>query len=66
MLLRDDKTMSEERRQELILEFGDVLWYLANLAKELDVSLEEIATQNIAKLASRNKRNVIKGDGDNR
>jgi NTP pyrophosphatase (non-canonical NTP hydrolase) len=65
-LLRDDKTMTEERRQELILELGDVLWYLANLAKELDVSLEEIATQNIAKLASRNKRNVIKGDGDNR
>ena len=65
-LLRDDKTMTEEHRQELILELGDVLWYVANLAKELDVSLEEVATQNIAKLQSRNKRNMLGGSGDNR
>ena len=65
-LIRDDKTLTEGHRQELILELGDVLWYLANLAKELDVSLEEVATQNIAKLASRNKRNMLGGSGDNR
>ena len=65
-LLRDDKTMTEEHRQELILELGDVLWYVANLAKELDVSLEEVAAQNITKLESRNKRNMLGGSGDNR
>ena len=58
--------MTEEHRQDLILELGDVLWYVANAAKELDVSLEEVATQNIAKLDSRSKRNMLGGSGDNR
>lgn len=65
-LLRDGKTLTEEHRQDLILELGDVLWYVANAAKELDVSLEEVATQNIAKLDSRSKRNMLGGSGDNR
>lgn len=34
-------------------ELGDVLWYLANLATELDLNLEDIADQNIEKLRKR-------------
>jgi len=39
---------------------------LANLADELDLSLEEIAKINLDKLASRQKRDCLHGDGDNR
>jgi NTP pyrophosphatase (non-canonical NTP hydrolase) len=65
--LRDaDGIIDEDRRSALKLELGDVLWYVANLAKELDYSLSEIAQANIDKLASRKARGTLKGDGDNR
>ena len=47
-------------------EFADVIWYIAVLADSLGLSLDEIMQQNIAKLADRKKRDVIKGQGDNR
>jgi len=53
-------------RDDLLLELGDVLWYVAQLATELDLSLEAIAEANLAKLASRAARNVISGSGDRR
>ncbi|MDR1692681.1 MAG: nucleoside triphosphate pyrophosphohydrolase family protein [Oscillospiraceae bacterium] len=40
-------------RDKLIGEAGDCLWYLANLAEGLGVSLDEIAVRNIEKLRKR-------------
>lgn len=51
---------------DLRLELGDVLWYVAQLATELELDLAEIAEANLAKLASRAARNVISGSGDRR
>ena len=50
----------------LIKELGDVLWFVAQMATELDIEFEEIAEKNLAKLEDRQKRGVIKGSGDNR
>jgi len=47
-------------------ELGDVMWYIAVLAAEIDLSLEEIMKKNIEKLADRKERGVIRGSGDNR
>ncbi len=47
-------------------ELGDVLWYVANLAADLDLSLDEVAQRNLAKLQSRKDRGVIHGSGDER
>jgi NTP pyrophosphatase (non-canonical NTP hydrolase) len=58
--------ISEETRQALKAELGDVLWYVAQVATELDLSLDEIAEYNIVKLYDRLERGKIKGDGDNR
>jgi NTP pyrophosphatase (non-canonical NTP hydrolase) len=57
---------SPETIAALRLELGDVLWYLAQLATELGLDLEGIASANLEKLASRAARNVIAGDGDHR
>ncbi|MEB3322896.1 MAG: nucleoside triphosphate pyrophosphohydrolase family protein [Synechococcaceae cyanobacterium] len=52
--------------EQIALELGDVLWYVAQLATELDLRLEDIAEANLTKLASRAARNVIGGSGDRR
>lgn len=61
-----DGTMSEERKQALKEELGDVLWYLAILARDLELNLDDIAKINIEKLKSRKERDTLKGDGDKR
>jgi len=43
-----------------------VLWYVAQLATELGLDLEDVAGANLAKLADRATRNVIAGSGDRR
>lgn len=55
-----------EDREEILKEIGDVLWYVAMLADELDASLEDVAQANVAKLKSRKERGVLGGSGDNR
>ena len=66
-VLRDnDGIITEEKREEITKELGDVLWYIANLSKELNVSLEDVAQKNIEKLQSRQQRNELHGSGDNR
>ncbi len=58
--------MSDERREAIKEELGDVLWYLAVLARDLDLKLDDIAQINIGKLESRKKRGTLQGDGDKR
>ena len=66
-VVRDEKgKISEEKKGEIKKELGDVLWYVSQIATELNLSLEEIAESNIEKLGSRMKRNKIHGGGDNR
>lgn len=50
----------------IVDELGDVLWFVAMLARHLGVSLEEVMRRNLDKLADRQNRGVIIGDGDNR
>lgn len=56
----------EQNRSDLKAECGDILWQLSSLCQVMGWSLEEVAEQNLAKLASRKSRNLIDGSGDNR
>ena len=47
-------------------ELGDVLWFVAMLAHELDSNLSTVAANNLDKLADRANRGKLKGNGDNR
>lgn len=58
--------LSHPAKEKLAAEIGDVLWYIAMIADELEMPLADIAQMNIDKLADRAKRNVITGSGDNR
>ena len=65
--IRDDAgTVTGERRAAMAKELGDVLWYVAQLASELELDLDEIAQANLEKLLSRQRRGVLSGSGDER
>lgn len=58
--------VDEETRQALAKELGDVMWYVAQLATELGLSLDEVASANVEKLQSRKSRGALHGSGDDR
>jgi NTP pyrophosphatase (non-canonical NTP hydrolase) len=57
---------SEEVRSSLVAEVGDVLWYVAQIARVLDTSLGDVAAGNLRKLRDRASRGMLGGSGDNR
>lgn len=66
-VLRDkDAAFDEDDKAGLAAELGDVLWYVAQLATELGLDLNDVAAGNIAKLQARKARGTIAGSGDQR
>ncbi len=58
--------LGNARRTEMAAELGDILWYVAELATQLNFDLAYIAAYNLTKLADRADRGVIGGSGDER
>lgn len=66
-IIRDyDSDFSTLDKDDLAKELGDVLWHVAVIADYFDIELDKVGSANIEKLASRLKRGVISGSGDNR
>src|SRR4028118_1642455 len=53
-------------KEKMRYEIGDVLWYLARLADEMGMKLEDVAVSNLDKLRERSNRGRIAGFGDER
>ena len=47
------KPWDEHNRKNLIIELGDVMWYVAQACMALDISFEEVIEGNIKKLEKR-------------
>ena len=47
------KPWNDDNREHLIIELGDVMWYVANACIALDVSFDDIIRGNVKKLESR-------------
>jgi len=63
----DIKYANLDKFTEMITsELGDVLWYVSQIATELNISLDHIACSNLHKLKFRYNNGTIKGDGDER
>lgn len=59
-------TITLKAESDLRKEAGDCLWQLAGLCKVMGWSLEDVARENLGKLADRKARGVIDSSGDNR
>ena len=72
-LMRDDhvrfdgnNSIKEAHRENIASELGDVLWYVAALARDIDYSLNDVAIMNLWKLEDRKLRGKLGGSGDKR
>ena len=75
-LVRDDEMpldenfntgeIDPEKRMAIAKELGDVMFYVAMIADDIDYTLSEIADMNLEKLADRKNRGQLRGSGDNR
>jgi NTP pyrophosphatase (non-canonical NTP hydrolase) len=58
--VRDDNgILTDDRKDQIIDELGDVLWYAAMLCYELDITLETVALRNLAKLRKRQRDHTL-------
>jgi NTP pyrophosphatase (non-canonical NTP hydrolase) len=65
--IRDEGAeITQEKKNDIQRELGDVLWYLSQLSRVMGLTLEEVAQANLDKLADRKARGAIGGSGDNR
>lgn len=51
-------------RERTFKELGDVMYFVTQLANELDINLEEVLLANMSKLKARLATGTIKGDGE--
>ncbi len=66
-IIRDGKkSLPDDWQQQLASEIGDVLWYCAALARDLDMSLATIMAANLDKLKARQEQGTLGGSGDKR
>ena len=47
------KPWDDDNREHLIIELGDVMWYVAQACMALDVSFDEVIERNVKKLEKR-------------
>ncbi len=62
-IIRDnDGQLTDDRKNKIIDELGDVLWYMAAIATDLELSLDMVAQGNLSKLEKRNSSSLVHGD----
>ncbi len=66
VIRNDEGVLSEEKREAIKFEIGDVLWYLSQIARLCDIPFAAAAEANVKKLSSRKERGVIRSEGDMR
>ena len=47
------KPWNDDNREHLIIELGDLMWYVANACMALEVSFDDVIARNVTKLEKR-------------
>ena len=66
IIRNDEGVVSDEKRESIRSEIGDVLWYLSQLSRVLGIPFEDAAQDNIRKIMDRKARGVVRSTGDTR
>ncbi len=62
----DDQNFDVDLRHKVMLEIGDVMWYVARLCVELNIPMDTVLQMNLDKLSKRKTNNTLRGSGDYR
>lgn len=66
-MIRDDaNVLTDDRKDHLLKELGDVMWYVARMAGKLGYTMDDVAQANLDKLIDRTNRGTQHGSGGNR
>lgn len=66
-IIRDGKgKLTDEAREQLLAENGDVTWYNSLLSTKLGRTFASVANNNLNKLFARKDKGTLSGSGDNR
>lgn len=60
MFRNDNGKLSVKRRDDIMMELGDVIWYVSNMAREVDAGLDECVDMMLEKLADRALNNALR------
>lgn len=52
--------------ESVVAEASDVLWYLARICDNMNITLCDLADYSVSKLEARKESDTIRGDGDER
>jgi NTP pyrophosphatase (non-canonical NTP hydrolase) len=52
-MIFQNKPFNTDNKEHLIIELGDIMWYVAQACIALDVTLDEVVARNIQKLLKR-------------
>lgn len=52
-MLFQGKPWNEDNKEHLIIELGDIMWYVAQACIALEVSLDDVVARNVQKLLKR-------------
>ena len=55
----DNQELYEQVSEKMLAEVGDVLWYVAALASEMGLTLNEVAYWNLIKLSKRKEEGTL-------
>ena len=66
LIKRQQRDGQAVNHAQMAAELGDVLWYISEAARQIGVSLEEVAQMNLRKLDDRRQRGALGGSGDKR
>lgn len=61
-----DGIITDESRDMLIKELGDVMWGVAAVSNRLGVSIDEVMERNLNKMRDRKARGTLHGWGNDR
>lgn len=51
---------NEQFQQKVMIEMGDMCWYLARICRELDIDLQDVLLMNVIKLRERKEKDELK------
>ena len=56
----DDNILTDERKEKIITELGDTMWYITGICNHLGITIDDLLVNNMDKLQKRHGEKIDK------